>query len=559
MDGASALEVEVDAVVWPLPEGALKPSEQEEVTIRRSEYIELKARANYYEKQHAKATRKIGVLEATIEKLKAQLRDVRQRFFGRRSEKGTSKRQAPQSEVPGKTARRSRGQQWGSAGHGRTPVDHLPVVQERRELTPQHKRCGKCHQLLKAGPSRISEIIEIATVIFRRRIVRESGCRCECEGGDRSPSEVGPAIVAAAAAGRLIRKGKLGVSIWVEVLLEKFHHVIPTNRLLQRWADLGLKRSPGTISDGLKQLLPLFKPLMKAFKAQQLSEHLFNADETFWRVFEKIAEKVGYRWYLWTFVSPSVCFYILDPSRSAKVPLSHFGELLQSAVLMVDRYSAYKKLPRTLSILLAFCWAHVRRDWIELARNYPPLKSDALGWVERIGLLYHLNKQRLKAGAADFAAWDAKLRAHVKHMAEQCAAELADPKLHPAARKCLESLQRHWQGLTLFVEHPEIEMDNNRAERMLRKAVCGRKSFYGSGARWSAELAASLFTVFMTLQHCWKINPRRWLTEYLQACADNAGSTPADLSSFLPWAVSPERLKILRTPLPPQSFQFDTS
>jgi transposase len=550
MDG---LRSEATKVVWPLPEGVLAPFDQEEVTISKREYVGLKARANYFEGLHTQALEKIRTLQGRLEKVKAQLRDVRQRFFGRRGEKSaTPKESAPSSELRS-PARVPRGQRRGSRGHGRTSWDHLPVREEERDLGATQKRCATCQEPLEAGPDRISEILELCTVFFRRQVRRKTYRRCQCLPPEPD-SDTPAAILAPAVPGRLIRKSPFGVSIWVEVLLEKFHHGRPTNRLLQKWASFAVRVSPGTIAGGLKQLLPLTRPLMQAFKDQQLSEQLFHADETFWRVFEKIAEKVGYRWYLWTFLSPSVCFYILDPSRSAKVPLEHFAQLLQNAILMVDRYSAYKKLPRTLSIVLAFCWAHVRRDYLELARNYPPLQGFALDWVKRIGSLYHLNKQRLKAGAAQFAVCDAQLRSHLALMAQQCAADLAEPQLHPAARKCLESLQRHWQGLTVFVDHCEVEMDNNRAERALRNAVCGRKSYCGSGAVWSAELAANLFTLFMTLVQCWKINPRRWLTEYLQACADNGGCAPQDLSSFLPWQLSPERLQTLRTPLPPTLF-----
>jgi transposase len=550
MDGLGS---EATEVVWPLPEGVLAPFDQEEVTISKREYVGLKARANYFEGLHMQALEKIRTLQGRLEKLKAQLRDVRQRFFGRRGEKSaTLKESAPSSELRS-PARVPRGQRRGSRGHGRTSWDHLPVREEERDLGAAQKRCATCQEPLEAGPDRISEILELCTVFFRRQVRRKTYRRCQCLPPEPD-SDTPAAILAAAVPGRLIRKSPFGVSIWVEVLLEKFHHGRPANRLLQKWATLAVRVSPGTIAGGLKQLLPLTQPLMRAFKDQQLSEQLFHADETFWRVFEKIAEKVGYRWYLWTFLSPSVCFYILDPSRSAKVPLEHFAQLLQNAILMVDRYSAYKKLPRTLSMVLAFCWAHVRRDYLELARNYPPLQGFALGWVKRIGSLYHLNKQRLKASAAHFPACDARLRAHLAQMAKQCAADLAEPQLHPAARKCLESLQRHWHGLTVFVDHCEVEMDNNRAERALRNAVCGRKSYYGSGAVWSAELTANLFTLFMTLVQCWQINPRRWLTEYLQACADNGGCAPQDLASFLPWQLSPERLQTLRTPLPPTLF-----
>ena len=49
------------------------------------------------------------------------------------------------------------------------------------------------------------------------------------------------------------------------------------------------------------------------------------------------------------------------------------------------------------------------------------------------------------------------------------------------------------------MDHPEIPMDNNTAERGLRRSVVGRKNYYGSGAVWSEELAADLFTIFGTL------------------------------------------------------------
>ena len=71
--------------------------------------------------------------------------------------------------------------------------------------------------------------------------------------------------------------------------------------------------------------------------------------------------------------------------------------------------------------------------------------------------------------------------------------------LHPARRKVLESLGNHWTGLTVFVEHPEVPMDNNTAERSERGPVVGRKNYYGSGSVWSGRLAAMMFSLFQTL------------------------------------------------------------
>lgn len=98
----------------------------------------------------------------------------------------------------------------------------------------------------------------------------------------------------------------------------------------------------------------------------------------------------------------------------------------------------------------------------------------------------------------------------------------------------------HWTGLTVFVEHPEVPMDNNTAERSERGPVVGRKNYYGSGSLWSGRLAAMMFSLFQTL--ClWGLNPRLWLTAYLEACAQAGGRAVEDVDRFLPWNLSPEQ------------------
>jgi len=94
-----------------------------------------------------------------------------------------------------------------------------------------------------------------------------------------------------------------------------------------------------------------------------------------------------------------------------------------------------------------------------------------------------------------------------------------------------------------------LAIDNNTAERILRNPVVGRKNYYGSGSVWSAHLAASIFSVVQTIL-LWGLNPHHWLSAFLQACADNGGQSPTDLSSFLPWQMTAERRAELTQPAP---------
>jgi hypothetical protein len=127
-------------------------------------------------------------------------------------------------------------------------------------------------------------------------------------------------------------------------------------------------------------------------------------------------------------------------------------------------------------------------------------------------------------------------------MEEQAKAELAEPHLHPAKKAVRQSLGNHWTGLTVFLEHAAVPLDNNTAERVERGPVVGRKNSYGSGSLWSGQLAALLFRWFQTLA-LWNIKPRVCLTEYLQACGHAGGQAPRDVGPFLPWNLCQQQRK----------------
>jgi len=213
----------------------------------------------------------------------------------------------------------------------------------------------------------------------------------------------------------------------------------------------------------------------------------------------------------------------------------------------------------------------VRRDFLDSAKAWPELTEWMHTWVEAIGELYHLNAQRL-------AVWDETLPLseqsssfQTRHQALTDSLEvmstkrdlaLADPDLHPIQKKVLSSLSNHWAGLTVFLDHPQTPMDNNKGENSLRNPAMGRKNYQGSGAVWSADLAAMLFSILQTIM-LWGLNPRHWLLGYLTACAENGGLAPTDLTPFLPWTMDAVRLNELKQPLtlnsPEQTTPFDTS
>jgi transposase len=524
------------------------------VTLSKQEHVALVCAANYWKIEHRRAAERALRIEAEyaerlrqaaqreaqlgaeLEVAQAKIRDLQQRLFGRKSER---RKGGGEQRAQALLSRAARGQRRGAPGHGRTMQSQLPERIEWVEIdTAQCPRCGLALSLFPGSED--SEVLEIEVHAYRR-VIRRRRYRPLCDCG------CAPGIVTAPPPARLIERGKFGLSVWSSVLLDKFLYGRPSHRLLQDLADHGLNMSPGTLAGGLQALAPLFEPLDQALLHRLRSEAHWHADETRWAVFVELADKVGHRWYLWVFHSSSVVHYVLDASRSATVVEAELAGV-QRGVLSCDRYVAYKKFARLHpGVVLAFCWAHQRRDFLELANDYPEVSPWAIGWVDAIAELYHLNGLRLQArcGSAARAAHHADLQRALQRMADARDAALIDPLLAEPAAKVLRSMTVHWAGLTVFVDHPGVPMDNNVAERDARLAVVGRKNFYGSGSEWSGQLAATMYSLLMTVK-LWRLNARTWLSAYLQACADNGNRAPPDLNAYLPWAMDAARLATMR-------------
>jgi transposase len=503
------------------------------VCPRLAQEFEPWRQAAYWQAMHQRAVQREKLLHDENEQLHARIRSLEQQLFGRKTDSpATVAGVAPPVRSP-----RPRGQQRGRPGPKRRDYAHLPAVEQVLELPVEQQRCSRCGQPFAAFPGTDDTTVLEVEVRAHRRIYRRRRYHPTCSCGTH------PGIVTAPPPAKVIPKSILGVSVWVTVLLDKFLFYRPTYRLLEDLNTQGLGLSQGTLTDGLQRLLPLFEPLYDLLVEHSQQQTLWHADETRWLVFVTWEGKVGHRWYLWVFHAVDVVVFVLSPGRSHEVPQEHLGPV-EGGILVVDRYAAYPAMAQVKNgtIVLAFCWAHVRRDFLTVARSWPDREAWALEWVERIGALYACNDRRLEAPRPSslFAERDQEVRRAVAAITQQRDDELAQPELHPASRRVLESLRQHWPGLTVFVDHPEVPMDNNTAERSERGPVLGRKNYYGSGAVWSGRLAAMLFSLFQTLA-LWGINPRIWLTAYLTACAEAGGQAPARPEALLPWNLSAEQ------------------
>ncbi len=534
---------------------ALQRLERELAELRR-EVSELRCEVGYWRSRHADAVGRIEQLKEELHQSQGQVRALQGKLFGRKSEKSARRDRGNDLFDPEElgAARKKRGAQPGHAGHDRRDYSHLPVEEEFVPLPEASLACPICGKpATMMSSTEDSELLEIEVRAHRRRIRRRRyRPTCDCDLSRRTLMAPPPP--------KLIPKGNYGISIWVHVLLDKYSSYRPTERLLGQLEQYDLDLPAGTVNDGLRRIEPMFHPVYDALLERNRQGEFHQADETRWLVFVLLDGKKGHGWWLWVVLGADTVIYLLSPSRGHEVPETHFGPEASGA-LEVDRYSGYKAMAQVKSglIVLAFCWAHVRRDFVAVGKSWSELTPWALSWLRRIRQLYQINRERLRhpRGSAQFQGQDALLRREVEMMRALAAGERSDPKLRQPCRKVLESLEEHWSGLVRFVDDPRIPMDNNASERAGRGPAVARKNFYGSGSLWSGRLAAAMFSLLATLAH-WKLNPRRWLTWYLESCAAAGGKAPEDVQPFLPWNLSAERRVALGAPAPAPS-THDTS
>ena len=482
--------------------------------------------------------RRVEALEAQLARLRSTGAVLSRKLFGRKSE---------QQDKP--RSQRQRGQQRGAPGHGRT---RRPGLEERPEVhapPPQACACAQCGRPYAPNGVEESTLVEIE-VKAHRRVIRRPRLRRTCECAS-SPIEVSAPPVP-----RLFDDTLYGITVWVCFLYERYACYRPLNAVAAWLSERGLAISPGTLADSVKRFLPLFEPIAEAILAHQNMATVRHADETSWRVQELRGEERSSRAWLWTSVSSDAVYFHIDPSRSADAAYKLFAGTVLDTVIVCDRYSAYKKLARLLAglVILAWCWSHMRRDFIDCAAGQERLTQWCRGWVEHIAGLYRLNEERLKhydpgreRQTPAFDVAQSALEAALEALFAQAERELAPLPEQAREGKALRSLLNHREGLCVFVDRPLVPMDNNFAERTLRAPAIGRRLSFGSGSEDGAKFTARMYSVVGTL----KINGidvLRWLEAWLTACANNGAKPPHDLSPWLPWSMSEERRREFTAP-----------
>jgi hypothetical protein len=218
------------------------------------------------------------------------------------------------------------------------------------------------------------------------------------------------------------------------------------------------------------------------------------------------------------------------PGRGAE----HAKALLADyrGILQCDGYSAYKTLAAMRDgIALAFCWSHVRQEFMELAKDKTaPIAQETL---QRIAVLDAIEAE-VRGKPADIrrAVRQENSRPRVEDLFAWFSARIARlPGRSPTAQ-AIRYVLNHREGLVRFLDDGRIELDTNTVERAIRPICLSRKNALfaagdDGGARWAA--VASL------VETC-KLNgvdPQRYFTDVLTGLVN--GWPNSRIDELMPW------------------------
>jgi len=146
-------------------------------------------------------------------------------------------------------------------------------------------------------------------------------------------------------------------------------------------------------------------------------------------------------------------------------------------------------------MVLAHCWAHMRRKFFELRGSFPKPCAEILDLIRE---LYLIEKKCARGPAGDEGRRELRdresrevidtIEAWVYRTVPTC---LPESGLH----KAIGYMVHMWPGLVLFLDDPRIPLDNNGTERAARGPVVGRKNHYGSRSLRGTEIAATFYSL----------------------------------------------------------------
>lgn len=309
---------------------------------------------------------------------------------------------------------------------------------------------------------------------------------------------------------------KFDESVMAKVITDKLAYHIPFYRQQEmlKCSNIDVKRQ--TLSSMFVNLGQKLKPLYDVLKVETLSCGYINTDDTPARMLKPGNGKtVEVRMWGYESAGPNAPPYmVFDFSTDHKQ--KHPIDFLENyhGIIHADAFGGYVKLDADSEVPIkwAACWAHARRYYVEAEAGDQKLKFHVLRTIRNIYRYEKVAKHQ-----------SAKVRLKIR---QECEKPLVDglfeylkEKLRTVRMlpkenltKAVNYMLKYEKNLKLFLEDPNISIDNNSGERMMRKVVIGKKNWMFVGSPKAGESMAILYS-FVQSCRALKIDPQKYLED----------------------------------------------
>jgi transposase len=449
------------------------------------------------------------ILERKAEVLEDELRLLRHKLFGRRSERLTAEdlQQASlfdeaewiieqQNRRPAESTIEVSAYSRRKRGRKPLPAD-LPREEVLHDIPEEEKICSCGAPLVRIGEETSEKLEIIPQQIKVIRHVRPKYACKACEGTDSEQ-----AVKIAPVPPQIIPKSIATPGLLAYVLVSKFCDAIPFYRQEKLFSRIGIELSRVDFSNWAIQVARQCDPLIEVFFDEIRAGPVIQMDETRLQVMKELNRANTAKSFMWVIrggpPENPVVLYRYHPTRSEKIPLQYLSEY--EGFLQTDGYDGYEKAGKRAGITHAGCWAHARRKFDE-ASKASKKSGSAEEALSRIGKIYRIERE-LRAQQLEPEGFAKKRKEKVMPILKSFKKwlELKVLQIPPSTLlgKAVNYTLKEWEKLQKYLDSPFLTPDTNLVENSIRPFVLGRKNWMFSGSPQGAHASATLFSLIET-------------------------------------------------------------
>jgi hypothetical protein len=230
---------------------------------------------------------------------------------------------------------------------------------------------------------------------------------------------------------------------------------------------------------------------------------------------------------MWAYRAPRIgTFYDFADPRTRNSPLEVLKEF--RGRLQADAHPTYHPLFMDGTIIELACWAHARRRFIDAEATEPELAREAIDLIRE---LYMIERRAKEEELTPEQVRELRQRESVprlKTIEDWMTATRPKVLERGPLGMAIRYAQKNWIALNRYVEDGRLEIDNNGAERALRKVAVGRSNWTFLGSEVGGETAAVMLTLVTSAREV-GIDPREYLRDVMLRigrCSDVTTLTP---------------------------------